>query len=104
MTHEMDHQEIDRRSNENRQRLLDLAVDYHNLANRLHIIEDHFDAGGIIEQMMETQAKLALELEALRDLWSRSHGPNPIGHAEECSNGRNATADDPVRSKDRSNG
>lgn len=71
--HEAEHQDINARSRANRQRLLDLATDYHLLANRINVLEDHFDAGGVIERLTEELYTIATKLEELVALIERGH-------------------------------
>ena len=100
--HKEAHEGIERRSNANRQRLLDLAVEYHELADRLHALEDHFDEGGIIQQLVEANASMALALEALTIEWSDIYGQHTRSPTQR-SNERDAAADDTVCAETRSN-
>lgn len=72
--HEAEHRDIENRSNANRRRLLDLSEEYHRLANRIHKLEDHFDTGGIIEQLSASLYELATRLEELINTIEGSHG------------------------------
>lgn len=66
--HEAEHLDINNRQRLNRQRLLDLAVEYHKLADRIDKIENHFDAGGLIEQLAEGLYAMSAKVEALAKL------------------------------------
>ena len=66
--HEEEHNEINRRSDANRRRLLDLATDYHSLADRLSVLEDHFSQDGIIHSFAENMYKISIALEGIANV------------------------------------
>ena len=50
-----------------RLRLRELIDEVNNLAIRVHQLEDHFDAGGTVEQLTEGLLQLALAIERVKD-------------------------------------
>lgn len=86
-SHEEKHQRLERRSQGNRDRLLDLAMQYHNLANRVHGLEDKFDTGGIIEQLASDLERITAAIEKLVDIASQGNeDDNNIRRTEIGSN------------------